>query len=180
MDLGKMNLAQLNAELAKMARAANRRIERATPGQRNAMAYYTRHYTTRQSEKYGFVFKQGAAKTMREAKQRLAELNRFMEDAKQTTTRKGWEKLKRENVERAGKTIREALDLDISDDELTVILKELGANKDKREYYTVLNNVSAAKADKGDDLTPAEVRKAMRERRSEQESVMRVLRGRKK
>ena len=178
MDLGKMNLAQLNAELAKMARAANRRIERATPGQRSALEHYTQGYATRESAKYGRVFKQGAAKTIREARQRLAELQRFTEA--ETTTRKGWEKLKRANVEKAGETIREALDLDISDEELAIIFKELGANKNKREFYAVLNNVAAAKADKGDDLTPAEVRKAMRERQSEQESVMRVLRSRKK
>lgn len=194
LDIGQLSLTEANKELAKWARAANRRIERATPGQREAIQKYTRGYHTRESEKYGRVFKQGKAANLREARQRLTEIKAFMEGG--TSTKTGWKKIKEENVKAAGKTIRGGLGLEISDTELATLLEELGANKDKKAYYRYLENVAIAKERKYEkiqnknkdtietiklanvELTDAEIKKAMEMRLSDQKRAYELIKAR--
>ena len=78
---------ELYAELRKLVRAANRRIERATPGQRMALEFYVQKAT--KASKWS-----SAAKNMttQQANARIQQLRRFMgyneqnEQAEQVTS----------------------------------------------------------------------------------------------
>lgn len=182
---------EMQRELSALARAANRRIERATEGQRNALEYYLRGYHTRKRDNGMIVFQQGKAKTEREYKARMKELKRFMEGDpedkeegyKPISTRAGWEKLKKENVSKAAETLRNAGN-DITDEELEMILIE-GADEDiggsDAVMLAAVQNVQIAKAEAGESWTPSPeaIRKAIEERRSDQERVEQLIRTRK-
>lgn len=182
---------KMQKELAGLARAANRRIERATEGQRNALEYYLRGYHTRKRDNGMIVFQQGKAKTEREYKARMKELKRFMEGDpeekdegyKPISTRAGWEKLKKENVSKAAETLRNAGN-DITDEELEMILIE-GADEDiggsDPVMLAAVQNVQIAKAEAGESWTPSPeaIRKAIEERRSDQERVEQLIKTRK-
>lgn len=168
--------------LAKLARAANRRLERATEGQRAALDYYLKTYHTREGA-HGMVFQQGKAKSQREYNQRMAELKAFMEG--ETSTRKGWEELKQSNIEKGGDTLRNR-GYDITDEELAVIIMETGGKKQAsgREFYRALNNVQAARNAKakkeGDSFTgliKEEIINAIATRNTEAQAVLSALRS---
>lgn len=182
---------KMQSELRNLARAANRRIERATEGQRNALEYYLRGYHTRKRDNGMIVFQQGKAKTEREYKARMKELKRFMEGDpedkeegyKPISTRAGWEKLKKENVSKAAETLSNAGN-DITDEELEMILIE-GADEDiggsDPVMLAAVQNVQIAKAEAGESWTPSPeaIRKAIEERRSDQERVEQLIKTRK-
>lgn len=183
--------SEMQRELVNLARAANRRIERATEGQRNALEYYLRGYHTRKRDNGMIVFQQGNAKTEREYKARMKELKRFMEgdpkekdeEYKPISTRAGWEKLKKENVAKAAETLRAAGN-DITDEELEMILIE-GAEEDiggsDPVMLAAVQNVQIAKAEAGEKWTPSPeaIRAAIDQRRSDQERVEQLIRTRK-
>lgn len=167
-----------NKELAKLARAANRRLERATEGQRSALDYYLKDYHTRQGA-HGAVFQQGKAKTEAEYRQRMAELKSFMSG--EISTRRGWESVKQEGIEKAADTLR-SQGYDLTDEELAQILRETGGKKAAgNNFYKALNNVQAAKekkANRGKDteLTPQELKSEIARRNSEQQAAVRLAR----
>ena len=181
---------EMQRELATWARRANRRIERATEGQRAALEYYTRQYHTRKRDDGTRVFMQGKAKTEQEYNARMKELKRFLEGDpegkeagyKPISTRAGWEKVKRANVEKAGETLRKS-GYDITDDELEMILVE-GAEDDiggsDPVMLAALQNVQIAKAEAGNEWTPSPevIKAAIAERRSDQERVEQLIRSR--
>lgn len=181
---------EMQRELATWARRANRRIERATEGQRAALEYYTRQYHTRKRDDGTRVFMQGKAKTEQEYNARMKELKRFLEgdpEGKEAgyqpiSTRSGWEKVKRANVEKAGETLRKS-GYDITDDELEMILVE-GAEDDiggsDPVMLAALQNVQIAKAEAGNEWTPSPevIKAAIAERRSDQERVEQLIRSR--
>ena len=170
-DIGSVT-PQMQKQLANLARAANRRLERASAGQRRSLEYNIKGYNTKSTSR-GLVFKQGKAKSAAEYRQRMAELNKFM-NAK-TTTRRGWEKLKSENISKAQESL-EKMGYDITDDELDTILKEVGGSK---EFYKALENVQAAKGITGDELSADEIRDAIYSRRSDYEATLAAIEARK-
>lgn len=169
----------MQRELARVARAANRRLERASEGQRAALDYYLRGYHTREGAR-GTVFQQGRAKTEREYRARMAELEAFMSG--ESTTRRGWKELKEENISKAGETLR-GRGYDLKDEELAQILIETGgAKKVGKAFYKALNNVQAARNKKaksaGDDftgLTSQEITEAISSRASGYEATLAAL-----
>jgi len=163
---------EMQKELANLARAANRRLERATSGQRGALDYYLRGYHTREGA-HGTVFQQGKAKTEREYRARMEELRRFM--AGDTTTRRGWEALKEENIERAQETIKRQ-GYELSDEEFATILKETGGHR-SIQFYRALDIVQAEKNKKG-ELSADEVRAAISSRSSAYESTLAAIKSR--
>lgn len=168
------------AELAKLARAANRRLERATEGQRTYLEYQIRKYHTREREGGARVFMQGKASTTAEYNARMRELRRFMGyDEKQVRSsyRKGWEKMKAEQVAKAGETLRGAK-VDITDEELALILQELDAKNKDATLYDALVNVQLAKEEAGDMWEPSTdaIQAALAEKRDDQEKTERLLR----
>lgn len=171
-DIGSVT-PQMQKQLANLARAANRRLERASAGQRRSLEYNIKGYQT-QTTSRGMVFKQGKAKSAAEYRQRMAELNKFM--GAKTTTRTGWEKLKSENVSKAQETLGK-MGFDITDTELEVILKEVGGKS--KDLYRALENVMAAKGIKGEELSADEIREAIFSRRSDYEATLAAIEARK-
>lgn len=172
--------AQQQRELAATARRANRRIERASEGQRAAFRYFIRNYHTRTRDDGTLVFKQGKAGSEAEYQSRMKELERFL--GAESTTRKGWEALKKSNVEKAGKKIR-GQGFTITDKELKVILEELPAKAKKAEYYKALENVEIYKGTRkkpNQEPTAAEIKKAMKSRRTAQQRTEALLKLREK
>lgn len=177
---------QMQRELAKLARAANRRLERASKGQRSALDYYLKNYHTRAGAR-GTVFQQGKAATEAEYKARMAELRAFM--GGKTSTRTGWEKLKAENIRQGAETLRSERKYDLTDEEFAAIIEETGGKKElgKVEFYRVLNNVQAkhneerAKAEASKDpftgLTDKEISDAVAMRNTSWEATLSVLKN---
>ena len=165
---------QQQSALAKLARAANRRLERATPGQRKSLEHNITGYHTRTGSR-GIVFQQGKAKTESEYRQRMAELKRFM--SAKTSTRGGWESLKRSNREKTQATLSD-MGYDVTDTELDIVLKETGGSS--KAFYRALENVQAAKGVNQEEMTPEEIRNAINERRSDYQATLAAIRSRKK
>lgn len=125
------------AELEKKIKRANQRIASATPGQSKALEHYTKKVLGGPS---GATFSRAIPQTRAEYSRRLSEVNRFL--AGKTTTRRGWESLKKSNIEKAGKTLRESRGYDITDEELNAILQER-TFKTRKEYYRAVDLVQA-------------------------------------
>ena len=68
---------EMQKELTMFARRMNRRIERASEGQRRSLEYNIRGYTTRQRSSGITVFSQAKAKTEQEYYKRMKELKAF-------------------------------------------------------------------------------------------------------
>ena len=168
---------EMQRELAYKARAANRRLERASEGQRSALEHYIKGYSGTRESSRGTMFQQGAAKTETEYRQRMRELEKFM--GGETSTRRGWKELKSSNVEKAAGTLGE-MGYDISEDELVALLEEIPDGADSATYYKALENVQAAKNKKGGTLTRKEIIKAISERRSDYEATLGALKSRRK
>lgn len=167
-------------ELAKLARAANRRLERATEGQRSYLEYQIRKYHTREREGGERVFMQGKASTTAEYNARMRELRRFMgydEKKVRSSYRKGWESMKSEQVAKAGETLR-GVKVDITDEELALILEELDAKNKDATLYDALVNVELAKEEAGDMWEPSAdaIQAALADKRDDQEKAERLLR----
>lgn len=175
--------SEMQKDLSRLARAANRRIERATEGQRKALEYYLRNYHTRERESGMIVFQQGKAKTEAEYETRMKELQRFMGKPEEPTIsrRSRWEELKKQNVQDAGETIRKSAKFNLTDEELTVILEETSAEHSTTEFYRALENVQIAKNEAGSEWRPTEeaIVEAVNSRRDDQERTEALLRSRK-
>lgn len=165
---------QQQAALTKLARAANRRLERATEGQRKSLEHNIEKYHTQRSESRGLVFQQGKAKNEREYRQRMAELNAFMKA--KTSTRKGWEELRKSNLKSATESLTNA-GYDITDEELDIVLQEIGGSS--KAFYRVLENIQAMKEGPEDELSAEEVRKAINDRRSDYKITLQMIQKRK-
>lgn len=165
---------EMQAQLAKLARRANRRLERATEGQRASLEHYISKYHTRETEK-GSRFQQGKAKTEAEYRQRTAELLAFLQG--ETTTRKGWERVKKEGVQKAGQTLGK-MGYELTDSELAVILEELPQGADSAAFYRALENVEAAKASKGQQLDRKSIAQAILSKATDYEATLAAIKKR--
>lgn len=170
---------QQKAEIRRLTRAANRRLERATSGQRKALQYWV----SRMTGQYGATKFSSSYKGMsyEQAAQRIEKLNQFM-NAK-STTRKGWDEIKADNVAKANKTLGKQ-GYDLTDEELADIFEQLH-NADYTEKYRAINLVQAAKwkAETTGDAsvwngTSAEISKAIMEKVDADEALARALTAR--
>lgn len=174
-----MTLTQeMQRALSNRARAANRRLERATPGQRAYLEKQIEKYHTRERAPGFNVFQQGKAQSEAEYRARMRELDTFM--AAKTSTRKGWKSVKKAQVEAAGKTLREKQGYNLTDNELALILEEIDTGHGSADFYKALANVEINKAAAGDRWTPnAEtISAALAERRSAQERAEMLIKAR--
>lgn len=166
-------------ELRKLVRAANRRIERATPGQQKALEYYVKRAT-------GESKWSSAAKDMtpQQASARIQQLRKFMgynEQNKQveqvTSTRTGWEAIKQSNVAKANATFgRRRAGHNLTDEEMAEILMQLD-DASKKEFYHAVNKVQAMKGYMGDKWTgdKDDIAKALSMKWSAQDAYRRAL-----
>lgn len=171
-------------ELANLARAANRRLERAGKEQRSTLEYYLRKYHTREGSR-GLVFKQGQAKTEREYRARMAELRAFMgtEEQPSISSIRRWEEVKAANLSAGIEKLRsKRKGGQLSDAEIAQVIKETGGKKKAgKAFYTALSNVRAAKRKKNKGkgktdsltgLTDEEISAAINSRRSEYQATL--------
>ena len=159
-------------EIRRLTRAANRRLERATPGQRSALEYYVNKSTG--ANKFSAATK---GLTSEHAELKIKILNRFMEPDGISTS-KGWDRMKRENVRKANETLTTE-GYDLTDEELAEILRQVGSAKGA-EFYRAVNLVSAAKAEAGENWhgTPKEIADAIAQKATYQEALKMALEAR--
>lgn len=143
---------EMQKALANLARAANRRIERATPGQRAYMQRQIEKYHVRERQPGINVFQQGKAASAAEYHARMRELQAFM--GAKSTIKKGWKAIKAAQVAEAGKTIR-GQGADISDEELALVLEEISEGHKSAEFYKALANVEINKREAREEYDKA-------------------------
>ena len=164
---------EMQKELANLARAANRRLERASEGQRKSLEYNIRGYHTRKGAR-GTVFQQGAAKNEREYRQRMAELHDFM--AAKTSKKTGWKQMKKAAVSKANETLQSKWGYNLTDKELDIVLRE--SAKSSIAFYRNLEIVSATKDNKAGELSEDEISSAIQQRRTDYETTVELQKKR--
>lgn len=157
------------SELDKLAKRANQRIASMKEGQRQAVEYWTG----------GKTFSRKIPKTEAEYKKRMKEVIDFL-NAK-TTTRTGWEKVKKDAIQSAGETLRNERKYELTDEELSEIYKEI-KYKTKKEMYLMLDLIQAEKykaesAGRSFDLQKA-IAKALASHASAGEAIRRKMKYR--
>ena len=123
---------QQQSEIKLLTRRANRRLERASAGQRKALEFYIGGKKFSAASK-GFSYEQAQAQ--------IEKLNKFL--AGKSTTKTGWKEIKMANVAKANKTLGK-MGLDLTDEELAEILIQVDTSN-TQEYYRAVNLVQAAK-----------------------------------
>lgn len=123
---------QQQSEIKLLTRRANRRIERASAGQRKAMEFYIGAEKFSAASK-GFSYEQAQAQ--------IEKLNKFLSG--KSTTKTGWREVKQANVAKANKTLGK-MGLDLTDEELAEILIQVDTSN-TQEFYRAVNLVQAAK-----------------------------------
>lgn len=163
----KITRAQIQ-EIRTLTRRANRRIERATGGQKRALQYYARGAKFSAATK-GMSTQQGQAQ--------IEKLKRFL--GAPSTTIRGWEKIKRENVRKANETLQN-MGYELTDEELADILEQL-EDDSRKEFYKAVNLVEAAKQKAGDDWegTEEQIQEAIMEKATAQQALKEALSARK-
>lgn len=163
-------------EIRRLTRAAQRRMERASEGQRRAMEYQVQKATGSKkwsSATKGFSYQQAQAQ--------IEKLSRFMEA--ETTTIRGWRAIKTQQVSKAAQTLAERYSgFNLTDAELADIFKQVG-DKSRQEKYKAINLVVASKAKQGElpgQLSSDEISKAIAEKVSYEAAYRRALRARKR
>ena len=158
------------AMIRTLTRRANRRLERATAGQRSALEWFVRKET-------GGLDKFSASSaglTFIQARQKIAALERFL--AAKTTTRAGWEEVKAESVKKAGQTLG-LMGYHLTDEELAALLKQIDT-KNKADYYDALDKVEAAKmGSKNWEGTSEQIAEALKEKISSQQALKQALKA---
>lgn len=123
---------QQKETIRTLTRRANRRLERATPGQQKAL----RHYIG--ADKFSAATR---GLSYAQAQQKIEQLQVFLQS--KSSTRKGWDAIKARNVSKAAETFR-GMGYDLSDEELAEILIQVDTGN-TAEYYRAVNLVQAAK-----------------------------------
>lgn len=148
-----------------LTRRANRRIERATEGQRKALISYAG----------GQKFSAAAAKlSEREAAKQIEKLNRFLES--ETTTRRGWEAVKSDIVSKTAETFRNR-GYDLTDAEISEILIQL-KNAKNQDFYRAVDLVQARKAGKRYKGTADEISKIINTKYTAQQALQKSEKAR--
>lgn len=174
---------ELYKELRRLTRTAQRRMERATPGQRRALEFYVESATG--SKKWSSSAK---GMTTQQAQAQIKRLRKFLgydEQNRQvetvTSTRTGWESIKASNVAKANATFgKRRAGHDLTDDEMAEILMQLG-DPSRKEFYHAVNKVQAMKGYMGDSWkgSSEDIALALRQKWSAQDAYRRALEIRK-
>lgn len=161
---------QQKSDIRTLTRMANRRIERASEGQRRAIE----HYNKGNLNEKGFFSSSYKGLSYAEANKKIKALKNF--EKAESTMRRGWERIKSEQIKKTTQTWRER-NYDLTEEEIEAILKAVDESEDesedelanrviqdkerrKRKYYVAVDLVQAAKEEKGwkgseEDITRA-------------------------
>lgn len=175
-----MKISQdLYKEIRKLTRAAQRRMERASEGQRRALEFYVQQATG--SKKWSSA---ASGMNTQQAKAQIQKLRKFLGYNEQnqqvetvTSTRRGWEDIKAANVAKANATFaNRRAGHNISDDEMAEILMQLG-DPTKKEFYHAVNKVQAMKGYMGEKWkgSSSDISKALAQKWSAQDAYRRAL-----
>lgn len=158
-------------QIRTLTRRANRRIERATEGQRAALEYYVNKATG--ADKFSATTKGLSAE---QAAAKIRDIERFL--AGESSTRKGWDKIKEENVRKANETLR-SQGYDLSNEELAEILEQVDTSS-KKDFYKAINLVEAKKIEEGEgwEGSPDEITAAIAEKFTYQQALTKALQAR--
>ena len=168
-----MTITSIQKQLIRtLVRRANRRIERATPGQRSSLEWYVNQVTG--AKKFSAAVK---GLTGEQAAAKIKTIQRFL--SSDVTTRKGWDRIKRENVRKANQTLSEE-GYDLTDEELAEILEQIDT-ENKKEYYRAINLVEAKKIQEGESWegSSEEIIKAIAQKATYQQALTKALQARK-
>ena len=151
-------------DIRKKTRAANRRLERASEGQRKALEWYIGR--AQGGTKFSAATK---GLTYQEAKKKLKDLDKFLGAKSSKIT--GWREIKEQQVHNANLKWKK-YGYDLTDEELANILIQI-ETKNKDDYYTAVDLVQAEKKKKGDKWrgTEDEIGDAIDEIISEQKAL---------
>lgn len=127
---------QQRQAIKSVVRAANRRLERASEGQRRALEYYVRKETGQ--AKWSAATK---GMTYEQASKLIAQLNKFMES--EYSTIRGWKKIKEQSVAKANQTLGRS-GYTLTDEELSEIFMQVDTG-DYKEKYRAINLVQVEK-----------------------------------
>lgn len=160
------------AEIRKLVRTANSRIERAGAGQRSAMEYWVKQTTG--GGKFSASTK---GMSYGQANVYLKRLYDFLNAP--STTKRGWSELKAEGLRKASDTLNRGYKVDITDEELAEIVKQTGG-EGSPEFYRAVNLVRARKARSGADWTGSsdQIGEAIAQKLTAQEALEEALRYR--
>ena len=125
-------------EIRKLSDMLNKRIKRATPGQRAYLERYVKHATGGET----FFSRGTKGLTYTQAAHRIEQMKEFAAH-RSTTTRKGWKALKEENVRRGNEALG-TMGYNLTDEEFAEILMQIDASN-KVELYRVVNLVYTRK-----------------------------------
>lgn len=159
---------QANA-IRKATRAANRRIERATGGQKSYLEYYVTKLTG--GPKFSAATK---GLTYEEASRKIELLNKFF-GAKQTTIT-GWKEAKKAAVQKANETLSEE-GYDLTDEELAEILEQID-DGNNQAFYRAVNLVQVAKSKDSWEGTKSDIAEAIAQKYTSQEAFRMALEAR--
>lgn len=170
---------ELYAELRRLTRAAQRRMERATPGQRRALEFYVEKATG--AKKWS---SSAAGMSTQQANARIQQLRKFLgyneaneQVERVISTRKGWEQIKESNVAKANATFgKRRAGHNLTDDEMAEILMQLG-DPTKKVFYHAVNKVQAMKGYMGEKWKgdANDISKALAQKWSAQDAYRRAL-----
>lgn len=146
---------QQKSAIRSLTRTANRRIERASEGQRRAIEHYNRGDLNDK----GFFSSSYKGLSYAEAGRKIKALENFL--SAESTTRRGWESIKSEQIEKTAQTWQQR-GYDLTEEEIEAILKAVDESEDelanrviqdkerrRRKYYIAVDLVQAAKEAEG-------------------------------
>lgn len=162
---------QQKAAIKKLTRRANRRIERASGGQKSALQYQVKKSTGQ--EKFSAATK---GLSYEEAALKLKQLDKFL--GAKTTTISGWKEAKAQNVAKATETLG-GQGYDLSDEEFSEILEQVDS-KNKQDFYAAINKVQAVKSESGDlwEGSSDQISNAISEKMTAQQALERAISAR--
>lgn len=161
-------------ELRNLVRAANRRLERASEGQRSALEYFMQKDI--QASKWSSSFSKMSPQELKSYEEKL---RKFMgtKEAPTISRKSYWNEVKSESVRKANATFsRRRAGHNLTDQEMAEILKQLG-NPDKATFYMAVNKVQAMKGYNASKWTGSEkdIANAIAQKWSAQSSYQRAL-----
>lgn len=157
-------------EIRTLTRRANRRLERASEGQRSALEYYVKAMTG--ADKFSAAYK---GLSYAEAQAKIRNLQKFL-NAKSSTI-KGWKEIKAANVSKANATLQQQ-GYDLTDKELAEILQQVDT-ADRKDFYRAVNLVQAKKIEDDDwEGSSADIAAAIASKATAQQALERAINAR--
>lgn len=159
------------ADIKKLVRAANRRLERASGGLESYIKSQIRTLTGG-AEKFSASYK---GFTTVQAQKKIEMLNKFLKN--EVTKKSGFKQFKKEAISKSAAAL-EKKGYDLTDQELAEILDQIEAGSNE-EFYRAINLVQAKKIEEGRNWSPSadKVAEILNQRIDFQDALAQALRA---